>query len=198
MRVLSNSNKNEINLPMSDFNKKEEPNAANSSAESPGPSQEFITALQELYCAEMKKLKFLPALEHLAEHEDLRDAFRDHLLILDQHIARLAEVFRITATPPAEKECDEVDTIVQQGLRVSKEVPERSVFRDLKYITAAQSYQKYELSAYRKLAELAPEAGYPEAAELFTPGIFECEETILDLADISKWIEDDVATGEPQ
>jgi ferritin-like metal-binding protein YciE len=125
----------------------------------------FVEQLQDLYSAETQLVEALPKMASAASHEELRDAFEQHLQETRQHVRRLDEVFgQIGATHSGEK-CEGMAGLIKEGAEVLSMQGDAAVI-DAALIAAAQRVEHYEIAAYGTVKTLADQLDLGDAKDL--------------------------------
>lgn len=114
----------------------------------------FEHELEDVYFAERKLAKTLSNLEKESENFDVKEAFRTHTEETENHVRRLEQVFQSFGMKPKSKRCDGVMGLIKENdvflrLRPSKEI------KDLAILGSASKVERYEISAYEILINLA-------------------------------------------
>src|SRR5690349_7175320 len=81
----------------------------------------FLEQLRDVYDAEHRITKALPKMAREASSEELSSAFEEHLAQTQEHIARLARVFRFVGEPPSKKTCKAAVGLLEEGEEIMKE-----------------------------------------------------------------------------
>lgn len=92
-------------------------------------------------------LKALPKMAKAASHEDLQNAFKEHLEVTRGQIARLEAIFEELEVSPKSKTCHAMQGLIEEGSEVIDEDGNDSV-KDAALIGAAQRVEHYEMAGY--------------------------------------------------
>ena len=126
----------------------------------------FVSELKDLYSAEKQLIKALPKMAKAATHEDLRQAFEQHMKETETQIKRLDEVFEELQVSPRGEKCAAMEGLVEEGKKLLEEEAEPHVL-DAALICAAQRVEHYEIAGYGCVRALAEQLGMTDlAAEL--------------------------------
>jgi ferritin-like metal-binding protein YciE len=128
--------------------------------------QFFVDQLKDIYWAEKKLVKTLPKLSEAATSDQLKSAFRDHLIQTKIHVSRLEDVFAIVGENADAVKCPAMAGIVDEGEDIIDETETGTAQRDVGLIFAGQKAEHYEIATYGGMVQLARTLGYPEAADL--------------------------------
>ena len=125
----------------------------------------FVEQLRDLYSAETQLVAALPKLASASSHEELRDAFEQHLAETRQHVTRLEQVFSQVGATPGGETCKGMQGLIEEGEQVLQMQGDPSVI-DAALIAAAQRVEHYEIAAYGTARALAGELGHDRVAML--------------------------------
>ena len=157
------------------------------SKENEEPLEKFFSdALKDIYWAEKALTEALPKMQAAATTEELQEAFEDHTLMTQKHVARLEKVFRLLGKPAEAKKCDAMAGIIKEGQSIIEETPEGSMTRDAALIIAAQKVEHYEIASYGGLVQLALTLGETDVADILETTLQEEEDTDMLLTDIAE------------
>lgn len=146
----------------------------------------FIQELKDVLGAEKQLTKALPKLQKAATTEELKQALEEHLVVTQEHIARLEEVFELMEKKPVSKKCEAMEGIVKEGESVVKDTEAGSMTRDAAIIIAAQKVEHYEIASYGGLVQLAKTMGRTEVADILAQTLQEEKETDQLLTEIAE------------
>lgn len=107
----------------------------------------FVEQLQDLYSAEQQLVTALPKLASAASHEELRDAFEQHLAETREHVQRLEQVFSQIGASPGGEKCEGMAGLIREGEKVLAMQGDPTVI-DAALIAAAQRAEHYEIAGY--------------------------------------------------
>lgn len=136
----------------------------------------YIEELRDLYSAENQLIKALPKMAKNAAHQELKQAFEDHLDLTEEHVGRLEEIFKRLGQKPTGKTCKGMKGLIEEGAEFLEEDGDESVL-DAGLIGAAQRVEHYEIAAYGTVRTYAHMLGEEEAAELLQQTLDEEGET---------------------
>src|SRR3954471_19248145 len=78
----------------------------------------FVEQLQDLYSAETQLVAALPKLASASSHEELRDAFEQHLAETREHVSRLEQVFSQIGATPGGETCKGMQGLIAEGEQI--------------------------------------------------------------------------------
>lgn len=125
----------------------------------------FHHELKDLYAAEKQLLKALPKMAKAASHQELQDAFDEHLQQTETHVKRLEDIFSKLDLSSRGAKCEAMEGLVEEGKKILAEDMEDDV-RDAALICAAQRVEHYEMAGYGCARTFARDLGHHEAAKL--------------------------------
>ncbi|HEY3861963.1 MAG TPA: DUF892 family protein [Verrucomicrobiae bacterium] len=122
----------------------------------------FLTELADIYDAEKQLIEALPTMAETAEHEELREAFSNHILETEEHVRRLEQVIELLGeeAPVQQK------SKTMQGLLAGILERTEDGLGDAALICAAQKIEHYEIAVYGSLRSWAKLLDHDEAANL--------------------------------
>jgi len=125
----------------------------------------YIEELRDLYNAENQLVKALPKMAKHASHQELKQAFEDHLEQTKEHVERLDEIFKRLDERPTGKTCKGMKGLIEEGSEILEKDGDASVL-DAALIGAAQRVEHYEIAGYGTVRTFANMLGENEATEL--------------------------------
>ncbi|PSP72994.1 hypothetical protein BRC86_11040 [Halobacteriales archaeon QS_3_64_16] len=148
------------------------------------------SSLQELFEHELGDIYFaehrmVDAYEQFAANtndQEVTELFEAHREQVGEQIERLVQIFDTMGEPPQEEECLGIEGLLDEYSEFEGEDPDPSAL-DLYNITTAGKTQRYEISAYESLVEVAKALENEEAAELLRETLDEEKETLGQLQD---------------
>jgi ferritin-like metal-binding protein YciE len=125
----------------------------------------FVEQLQDLYSAENQLVEALPKMANASSHEELRDAFEQHLAETRGHVTRLEQVFSQIGESPGGERCKAMEGLIKEGQEILEMQGDPSVI-DAALIAAAQRVEHYEIAGYGTVRTLAEHLDLGEARGL--------------------------------
>lgn len=135
----------------------------------------FFAQLADIYDAEKRIAKALPAMAKAATCEELRDIFQTHLKDTEGHVKQLAEVFACFGEEARGKTCEATVGLLREAEEIAAEY-KGSPAINAALISAAQKVEHYEIATYGCLHEWAERLGNDKAARLLV-GILDDEKS---------------------
>lgn len=146
----------------------------------------FAHELKDLYDAETLLVDALGVLAREATDPEVRAAFEEHREQTRVQLERLEEVFDIFGQEPNRGEgCAGVRGLLEEKKSLDRHQPSAPVLQ-LANLSAAAKAERYEISAYESLIQLASMMDLDDVAELLEASLEEEEaalERVLDFAD---------------
>ena len=132
----------------------------------------LIDEMRDLYSAETQLVKALPKLSEAASAEPLRQAFKNHLVETEGHVARLEQAFEVLGVAARPKTCKAMEGLIAEGEDTINLHTDPAI-RDAALIGAAQRVEHYEIAGYGTARAFAQTLGLDEVTRLFTSTIEE-------------------------
>ena len=140
----------------------------------------FEHELGDIYFAEHRMVDAYEEFASNTNDQRLTDLFEEHREQVGEHIERLVQIFDTMGEPPQEEECLGIEGLLDEYHEFVEEDPDPSAL-DLYNVTTAGKTQRYEISAYESLVEVAKALGNEEAADLLCETLEEEQETLKQL-----------------
>jgi len=135
----------------------------------------FVDSLKDIYWAEKALTKALPKMAKNATSENLITAINDHLVVTEEQVKRLEEVFSLIGEKATAKKCDAMEGLIKEGESIMEET-EAGAVRDAGIIAASQKIEHYEIATYGTLAAFATTLGEDDAVLLLEKTLSEEKE----------------------
>jgi ferritin-like metal-binding protein YciE len=146
----------------------------------------LVHELKDLYDAEHQLVAALPKLAEAANNAKLAEAFRNHLEQTEEHVTRLAAVFRECGEEPDRETCKAMKGLIDEADRIRKLDTDDPDVLDAALISAAQRVEHYEIAAYGTLKVWAATAGLDGAVQLLSQTLLEekaADEKLTEIAE---------------
>jgi ferritin-like metal-binding protein YciE len=118
----------------------------------------FDHELKDIYYAEHQLVEALQTLADESSDENIRKAFQSHRKETQGHIKRLDQVFKSLGEKPTPETCPGIDGLLKEKKAFAKEKPSDEIL-DFYNLAAAQKTERYEITAYESLIEMADALG---------------------------------------
>jgi ferritin-like metal-binding protein YciE len=159
----------------------------------------LVDELRDLHNAESQLVKALPKMAKSATHEELRDAFEEHLEQTREHVDRLDRCFKILGMKARGKTCHAMKGLVEEAQEAISDT-DHDALRDAKLIGAAQRVEHYEMAGYGTARSFAQTLGESKLVNLLQETLDEEGEADKRLTALSETINEEAhsATGQEE
>jgi ferritin-like metal-binding protein YciE len=162
-----------------------------------------MTTLNELFDHELKDIYYaehqlVEALQTLAEESsdgEIKKAFQSHRKETQGHIKRLEQVFKSLGEKPTRETCPGIDGLLKEKKAFSKERPSDEIL-DFYNLGAAQKTERYEISAYESLIEMADALGRSAIVTQLEANLQEEETALQKLKGLAGGVDKDALMAE--
>ena len=144
----------------------------------------FIDSLKDIYWAENALVGALPKMSANATAASLSGVILEHVLVTENHVARLDKVFDLLGEKAEGKKCEAMAGLLKEGDSILLETTPGSV-RDAGIISASQKIEHYEIATYGTLVAFAKALGENDAAKLLAQTLAEEKEADCLLNDVA-------------
>jgi ferritin-like metal-binding protein YciE len=121
----------------------------------------FEHELKDIYYAEHQLVAALQTLADESSDGEIKKAFQSHRKETQGHVKRLDQVFKSLGEKPASETCPGIDGLLKEKKAFAKEKPSDDIL-DFYNLGAAQKTERYEITAYESLIEMAEALGRSE------------------------------------
>jgi ferritin-like metal-binding protein YciE len=128
-------------------------------------SDVLMQQLSDLHSAEQQLVVALPKMSQAASHEQLREAFDQHLAQTRDHVDRLQTIFGELGAQPSGEPCKAMQGLIAEGEELIQSSGDPAA-KDAALIGAAQRVEHYEIAAYGTARTLADELDYSNEKSL--------------------------------
>jgi ferritin-like metal-binding protein YciE len=147
----------------------------------------LVHELQDLYSAEVQLTKALPKMAKASTHEELAQAFEEHLEQTKGHAERLEKALKQLDASTRGEKCKAMEGLIEEGkstlhLDASDEV------RDALIISSAQKVEHYEIAGYGTARTFAKLLGEDKVVSLLADTLEEEAETDQKLTKIAETV----------
>src|SRR5688572_3187412 len=125
----------------------------------------YVDELKDLYSAEKQLVKALPKMARNATSPELQDAFTEHLVVTENQIGRLEQIFESLGASPRGKKCVGMEGLIEEAQELLEEDVQEDVL-DAGLISKAQHVEHYEIAGYGTVRTYAVTLGLTEQAQL--------------------------------
>ncbi len=148
----------------------------------------FEHELKDLYSAEHSLLDALDQMANESSDRDIRKAFTQHRRETQGQIKRLERVFKSLGQKPKAETCPGIEGLIKEKKLFMRERPTPELL-EFYNVGAAQKTERYEITAYESLIDMADKLGMSDAAELLEQNLEEEEATLNRLKAIASEFE---------
>jgi ferritin-like metal-binding protein YciE len=166
-----------------------------SSSAQEGLEKVMKETLKDIFYAEKQLVKALGKMEKAAEHEDLKQAFKQHRQETEEQVSMLEDAFESLGIRAAGKKCPAMDGLVEEGSEAMEEY-EKGPARDAALIVSAQKVEHYEIAAYGSLRAFAATLGYTDCEKIFDQILDQESNTDEILTQVAATVNEVAASGE--
>jgi ferritin-like metal-binding protein YciE len=127
----------------------------------------FEHHLKDTYGAEQRLLEALDEMAEEAVDRESKKAFQQHRKETQSQIKRLERVFKMLEIKPEAQPCPGLEGLIKEKKSLAKEKPSEEIL-SFANLHAAQKVERYEITAYEGLIEMAEHLGLAEIVEQLT------------------------------
>jgi ferritin-like metal-binding protein YciE len=124
----------------------------------------FEHELKDIYSAEHSLLDALEQMASESSDRDIRKAFTQHRKETQGQIKRLEKVFKSMGQKPEAETCPGIEGLIKEKKAFMREKPSEELL-EFYNIGAAQKTERYEITAYENLIDMADKLGMADAVE---------------------------------
>ncbi len=137
----------------------------------------FEHELKDMYGAETRLLEALDEMAAESQDRDIRRAFQLHRRETQGQIKRLTQIFRAIGRKPEAVPCPGIEGLVKEKKAFAREKPTEELV-DFFNVGAAQKVERYEITAYENLIDMAEKLEMADVVELLEANLDEEEQTL--------------------
>ena len=151
-----------------------------------------MESIEELFEHELKDIlgaeqALVDALEQMAEEtpdREIKKAYLQHRKETQGHIKRVEKIFRSLGQKPESATCPGIEGLIKEKKVFMREKPTEELLEFFN-VGAAQKVERYEITAYESLIDMADKLGLTEAVELLEETLHEEEAALNKLKAIA-------------
>jgi ferritin-like metal-binding protein YciE len=157
----------------------------------------FEHELNDMLAAESSLLDALEQMAGESSDRDIKRAFTQHRKETQGQIKRIEKIFRSLGQKPEPSTCPGIEGLIKEKKLFMRERPSPELL-EFYNIGAAQKTERYEITAYENLIDMADKLGYSDAVELLEQNLQEEEGTLNKLKaiasefDVAEELEDEL------
>jgi ferritin-like metal-binding protein YciE len=144
----------------------------------------FEHELKDMYSAEHSLLNALEQMASESSDRDIRKAFTQHRKETQGQIKRLEKIFKAMGQKPEAETCPGIEGLIKEKKAFMREKPSDELL-EFYNIGAAQKTERYEITAYENLVDMADKLGMTDAVDLLEQTLQEEEATLNKLKAIA-------------
>jgi len=157
----------------------------------------FDHELKDIYYAEHQLVEALQTLADESSDGEIKKAFQSHRKETQGHIKRLDQVFKVLGEKPASENCPGIEGLLKEKKAFAREKPSDEIL-DFYNLGAAQKTERYEITAYENLIEMADVLGHSEAVTQLEANLQEEEAALQTLKGLADGFDKDALTAEQE
>lgn len=151
-----------------------------------------MNTIEELFEHELKDIyggetSLLDALEQMADESsdrEIKKGFQQHRKETQGQLKRLDKIFKILGQKAEAATCAGIEGLIKEKKNFMKERPSEDLLEFFN-VGAGQKIERYEITAYESLIDMADKLGLPEAVELLEQNLQEEEAALNKLKAIA-------------
>ena len=134
----------------------------------------FEHELQDIYSAEQSLLEALEQMAQESSDREIKRGFTQHRKETQAQIKRLEKIYRSLGQKPESGSCPGVEGLIKEKKLFMREKPSSELL-EFYNIGAAQKVERYEITAYESLVDMAEKLGMTEVVDLLEQNLQEEE-----------------------
>lgn len=148
----------------------------------------FEHELKDIYGAEQSLLDALEQMAGESSDRDIKKGYLQHRKETQGQIKRLDKIFKSMGQKPEAETCAGMEGLIKEKKLFMREKPSAELL-EFYNIGAAQKVERYEITAYENLIDMADKLGMSDAVELLEQNLQEEETTLNKLKAIASEFE---------
>jgi ferritin-like metal-binding protein YciE len=144
----------------------------------------FEHELQDIYSAEQSLLDALEQMAQESSDREIKRGFTQHRKETQAQIKRLEKIFKALGQKPESGSCPGMEGLIKEKKLFMREKPSSELL-EFYNIGAAQKVERYEITAYESLVDMAEKLGMADVVELLEQNLQEEEMTLNKLKAIA-------------
>jgi ferritin-like metal-binding protein YciE len=137
----------------------------------------FEHELKDMYGAETALLDALEQMANESPDREIKRGFTQHRRETQGQIKRLEKIFRSLGQKPEAETCPGIEGLIKEKKVFMRERPTPELL-EFYNIGASQKVERYEITAYENLIDMAEKLGMRDAVELLEQNLQEEEATL--------------------
>ena len=144
----------------------------------------FEHELKDMYGAETTLLDALEQMATESSDREIKKGFQQHRKETQGQLKRLEKVFKLLGQKPEAATCAGMEGLIKEKKTFMKERPSEDLL-EFYNVGASQKVERYEITAYESLIDMADKLGLAEVVELLEENLQEEEATLNKLKAIA-------------
>ena len=163
----------------------------------------FEHELKDIYAAEQSLLDALEQMANESSDREIKRGFAQHRRETQGQIKRLDKIYRLLGQKPKSGSCPGMEGLLKEKKAFLREKPSDELL-EFYNIGAAQKVERYEITAYESLIDMAEKLGMSDVVDLLEQTLQEEEMTLNRLKaiasefDVADDIDDDAGDEEEE
>ena len=125
----------------------------------------FEHELQDIYSAEQSLLDALEQMANESADREIRRGFTQHRKETQAQIKRLDKIYKSLGQKPESSTCPGIEGLIKEKKAFMREKPSDELL-EFYNVGAAQKVERYEITAYESLIDMADKLGLGDVVEL--------------------------------
>jgi len=134
----------------------------------------FEHELQDIYSAEQSLLEALEQMAQESSDREIKRGFMQHRKETQGQIKRLEKIYKSLGQKPESGSCPGVEGLIKEKKLFMREKPSNELL-EFYNIGAAQKVERYEITAYESLVDMAEKLGMTDIVDLLEQNLQEEE-----------------------
>jgi ferritin-like metal-binding protein YciE len=144
----------------------------------------FEHELKDIYGAEHSLLDALEQMANESSDREIRKAYTQHRKETQAQIKRLDKIFKMLGQKPEPETCPGMEGLIKEKKAFMREKPSPELL-EFYNIGASQKVERYEITAYENLIDMAEKLGLTDGVELLEQNLQEEEAALNKLKAIA-------------
>ena len=137
----------------------------------------FEHELQDIYSGEQSLLDALEQMANESSDREIKKGFTQHRRETQGQIKRLEKIYKVLGQKPKSASCAGIEGLIKEKKALLREKPSDELL-EFYNIGAAQKVERYEITAYEGLIDMAEKLGMAEVVDLLEQNLQEEEMTL--------------------
>jgi len=144
----------------------------------------FEHELQDIYSAEQSLLDALEQMANESSDREIRKGFTQHRKETQGQIKRLEKIYKTLGRKPESSSCPGIEGLIKEKKAFMREKPSDELL-EFYNIGAAQKVERYEITAYEALIDMAEKLAMSDVVDLLEQNLQEEEMALNKLKSIA-------------